>query len=227
VNRETPAYRDGPGRADPATPGPDDAAERERDRDLLDGVRRHDAAALTVLYDRYAAQVNGLALSFLRNPALAEEVTHDVFLRLWQQPGAYDPDRGAFAGWVLRVTRNRAIDLIRQRREDAVGEMAVDPLAWIADPDPDPEEQALGRMRRQEVRLALDALAPDQRQLLELAYFTGLSQRQIAERLDRPLGTVKSQIRAAMRRLADRLVALEPAAASPATRTPPSPPEGP
>jgi RNA polymerase sigma-70 factor (ECF subfamily) len=190
----------------------------EVDLDLMRRARARDEAALAALYDRYAAQVNGLALSILRDPALAEEATHDVFLRLWQQPEAYDPARGSFGGWLLRVTRNRAIDLLRRRRETAAGRWeGDDPVFQVPDPDPGPEEQALAHLRREEVRLALADLAPDQRQLMELAYFAGLSQRQIAERLERPLGTVKSQIRAAMRRLAERLASTE----RPSTETPP------
>jgi len=171
----------------------------------MERVRARDEAAFAALYDRYAAQVNGVALSILRNPALAEEATHDVFLRLWQQPGAFDPARGTFAGWLLRVARNRAIDLLRRRREDTGVGGDADFTSWIADPAPGPEDEAIDRLRRQVVHEALRALSPDHRQLLELAYFTGMSQSQIAAHLGRPLGTVKSQIRAAMGRLADRL----------------------
>lgn len=177
----------------------------EHDRSLMRLVCEQDADALTALYDRYAAMVNGLALSILRDPSLAEEVTHDVFLRLWQQPAAYDPGRGSFAGWLSRVARNRSIDVLRRRRQEPAGAMEVDASAWIADPAPGPEEQTVDSLHRQEVRRALDELSAEQRQLLELAYFTGLSQSQIAERLERPLGTVKSQIRSAMRRMADLL----------------------
>jgi RNA polymerase sigma-70 factor (ECF subfamily) len=169
-------------------------------------VVAHDEHAFAALYDRYAAQVNGVTWSILRSPALAEEATHDVFLRLWQQPMAFDPARGTFAGWLMRVARNRAIDVLRRRREDTGGGASGDVSTWVVDPAPGPEEQAIDRLRRQEVQQALSELAADHRQLLELAYFAGLSQSQIAERLDRPLGTVKSQIRAAMGRLADRLV---------------------
>ena len=89
----------------------------ERDRALIRRVVDREEAALTALYDRYAPVVNGLATSILRDPALAEEATHDVFLRLWLQPAAYDPARGTFAGWLMRVARNRSIDLLRRRRE--------------------------------------------------------------------------------------------------------------
>jgi RNA polymerase sigma-70 factor (ECF subfamily) len=198
----------------PASPATDVQAT---DLALFRLVANRDESALATLYDRYAAQVNGLALSILRNPALSEEATHDVFLRVWEQPAAYDPARGTFAGWLLRVTRNRAIDLLRRRREASIGDPGLDPVGWIPDPAPDPEEQTIRKLRRQEVRLALEGLPADQRRLLEMAYDSGLSQREIAERLGRPLGTVKSQIRSAMHRLADRLVADE--ASSPTEST--------
>lgn len=191
--------------ASPST-GPED---HERDRALMRLVVERDEAALTALYDRYAPVVNGLATSILRDPALAEEATHDVFLRLWLQPAAYDPARGSFAGWLLRVARNRAIDLLRRRREDPESALGTDVGSWLADPEPGPEEQALAGLRRDEVRQALAMLTPEHRQLLELAYFTGLSQAQIADRLGRPLGTVKSQVRAAMARMAEHLAPVE------------------
>lgn len=186
------------------------------DRALVLRVAARDESGLAGLYDRYSAQVNGLALTILRDPALAEEVTHDVFLRVWERPEAFDPARGTFAGWLFRVARNRAIDLLRRHRESSLGDLESGPGAWIADPDPTPEEQTLTGLRRLEVLNALDSLPADQRRLLEMAYYTGLSQREIAERLERPLGTVKSQIRSAMRRLADRLVATD---APPTERT--------
>lgn len=193
-----------------------DPSDPEVDRALVLRVVARDEAALAGLYDRYSAQVNGLALTFLGDPAVAEEVTHDVFLRVWEHPAAYDPARGTFAGWLFRVARNRAIDQLRRRRETSIGDLEAGPGGWIADPEPTPEEQTLRGLRRLEVLSALDTLPVDQRRLLEMAYYTGLSQREIAERLERPLGTVKSQIRSAMRRLADRLVAAD---APPTERT--------
>lgn len=181
------------------------AEDPERDRGLMRRVAAHDEDALASLYGHYAPAVTGLARSILHDPALAEEVTHDVFLRLWQQPTAYDPARGTFAGWLLRVARNRSIDQLRRRRETSESALDAEVTGWIVDPEPGPEEQALDGLRRDEVRRALASLTPDQRELLELAYFTGLSQSQIAARLHRPLGTVKSQVRAAMARLAERL----------------------
>jgi RNA polymerase sigma-70 factor, ECF subfamily len=183
---------------------PDRQADRE-DVDLVGRVRQQDRDALAMLYDRYASSVNGIALLVLRDPALAEDCTHDVFLRLWQRPDAYVAARGPFAPWLMRVARNRAIDLHRRRRSQP-SPVADDEIArWALDPAPDPADQVITRQVRQQVRAALAELAPEQRRLLELAYFGGMSQSQIAASLQRPLGTVKSQIRTAMRHLADRL----------------------
>jgi len=156
-----------------------------------------------MLYDRYARNVNGLALMVLRDPALAEDCTHDVFLRLWQQPGSYDAARGAFAPWLMRVARNRAIDLHRRRRTQPAANEEI--VGWALDSALDPADQVIGHQVRQQVRAALADLAPEQRRVVELAYFGGMSQSQIAASLGRPLGTVKSQIRTAMRHLAARL----------------------
>jgi RNA polymerase sigma-70 factor (ECF subfamily) len=134
---------------------------------------------------------------------------------LWQHPEAYDASRGPFAGWLFRVARNRAIDLFRRRREqpftstaDAEGSESYDPAAFLVDPDPDPADQAVSALQREAVRRGLAELTADHRRLLELAYFRGMTQSEIALHVNRPLGTVKTQIRSAMRRLADVLADL-------------------
>ena len=182
--------------------GPD---HQPTDAALMERLRGHDRDAFAMLYDRYASAVHGLALMVLRDAALAEDVTHDVFLRVWQRPEAFEAGRGAFAPWLMRVTRNRAIDLHRRRRAQPESAPADDVGRWALDPEPDPAEQVITGQERRQVREALAELAPEQRRLLELAYFGGMSQSQIAASLERPLGTVKSQIRAAMRHLAGRL----------------------
>jgi len=179
------------------------------DAELMAALAEQDADALTVLYDRHAAAVFGMARTILHDRRLAEEIGHDVFLLIWQHPTLFEPSRGAFGGWLLRVTRNRAIDLLRKKREQSFADgpmtedgQALDPASWLVDPDPDPSEQASAAMTRLEVGRALGHLSDDHRQLLELAYFGGLTQREISERLGRPLGTVKTQMRTAMQRLA-------------------------
>jgi RNA polymerase sigma-70 factor (ECF subfamily) len=184
------------------------------DLQLVARMQDADAAALAALYDRYASAVHGLTRAILRDDRLAEEATHDVFLGVWQDPGAYQPARGAFAAWLLRVARNRAIDLLRRKREQpfaatVVAEtgQALDPATLLVDPDPDPAEQATSRLVGQDVRRALASLTPDHQRLLEMAYFGGMTQREIAAAVNRPLGTVKTQIRTAMQRMAHLLIA--------------------
>ena len=180
------------------------------DPHLVRMVCAGDSEALGILYDRYASTVNGLARSILRDSRLAEEATHDVFLGIWQRPDAYDAGRGPFAGWLFRVARNRAIDLFRRRREQPFGQAPgneqgelIDPATFLVDPDPDPIDQAIATLQRESVRWGLLQLTSDHKHLLELAYFHGMTQSEIATHTGRPLGTVKTQIRSAMRKLAD------------------------
>lgn len=172
-------------------------------------VRQGDHAAFRALYERYAAAVLGLAQSVVRDRSVAEDITHDVFLGYWRNPQAFEPSRGQFVAWLLRVTRNRAIDVLRKRREVSFGNLRAsedgetsDPSQWIADPEPGPESRAVVRALAESVRSALMTLPADHRQLLELAYFGGLTQREIAIRLNRPLGTVKTQMRSSLMKLA-------------------------
>jgi RNA polymerase sigma-70 factor (ECF subfamily) len=179
--------------------------DEQWEHQLVLRLRERDEAAFAALYDRYAPAVQGLARTILHDSSLAQEATHDVFLRLWQRPENYDQSRGPFAPWLLRVTRNRAIDLLRRQREQPFAGDDAEAIGWVLDPAPDPAEQAVSLVIGQQVRAALADLSADQRGLLEMAYFGGLSQREIADHLHRPLGTVKSQIRSAMRQLAVRL----------------------
>ena len=191
----------------------DRAADPASDAALMARVVARDADAFAALYDRHAAAVHGLARAVLHDPHLAEEVTHDVFLQLWRAPAGFDPSRGVFAGWLLRIARNRAIDQLRRRRDRPFAAMTApgtddalpEPIANLASADPDPADQALLRLAQEDVRAAVGRLSADHQRLLGLAYFEGLTQREIAARLDRPLGTVKSQIRAAMRGLSGLL----------------------
>lgn len=190
--------------------GEQQRAQEPTDRQLVQRLRAGDADALAILYDRYAATVTGLARAILRDTRLAEEATHDVFLSLWQNPNGYDASRGPFAGWLFRVGRNRAIDLFRRRREQPFAATpaneegdTIDPATFLVDGDPDPADQAVSALQREAVRRGLRELSADHQYLLELAYFKGMTQSEIAAHLGRPLGTVKTQIRSAMKKLAD------------------------
>lgn len=181
----------------------------ESDASLALRIREGDHDAFRALYERYSSAVLGVALSVLRDREVAEDVVHDVFLGFWRSPYGYEPGRGNFPAWLLRVTRNRCIDLLRKRREVTFGSTQQsadgetgDPTHWIADPDPSPETQAVAVTVADEVRAALMSLPEDYRLLLELAYFGGLTQREIAERVNKPLGTVKTQMRTSLMRLA-------------------------
>jgi RNA polymerase sigma-70 factor (ECF subfamily) len=182
---------------------------RSEDVTLALRVRSGDHEAFRALYDRYASSVLGLAQSVVRDRGAAEDIVHDVFAGFWKNPHAFEPGRGHFVAWLLRVTRNRSIDILRKRRDVPFGNApasadgeAIDPTQWLQDSDPTPETQAITTTLGIDVRAALRQLPDDHRQLLELAYFGGLTQREIAERLNRPLGTVKTQMRTSMMRLA-------------------------
>lgn len=174
------------------------------DRDLAARVRdARDQTAMTMLYDRYGQAVYSLAVAMLRNPATAEDITQDVFLTYWQSPARYDPDRGPFGPWILRVTRNRVIDLTRRRRyERPAGDGETDLTQRLVDPEPGPDDLAWSRSVAREVAGVLMALPDAQRQAIELAYFHGMTQSEMASHLGIPLGTVKTRVRTALQRLA-------------------------
>lgn len=176
------------------------------DQELIARVREaRDRDAMAALYDRYARAVHGLALSILHEPRAAEDVTQDVFLTFWQQPASYVAARGTFGPWILRVCRNRAIDQLRRRgRERFVDDERQD---WVVDSDPEPDDQVWSLTVARQVRGALAELSEVQRQVIELAYFGGMSQSEMALQLQIPLGTVKTRVRAALQRLAQVMAA--------------------
>lgn len=175
------------------------------DAELVARLRAGDHLAFGVLYDRYARAVYSLALSIVRDPAAAEDVTQELFLQLWRYPDLYQPERGPFGSWFLRAARNRAVDVLRRRKRHWQLEKSALGLVTLASSEDDPDDivsldDAAGRVRR-----ALAQLEPELRQVVELTYFGGLTQREIAEQLGIPLGTVKSRVRSALRRLAEAL----------------------
>jgi RNA polymerase sigma-70 factor (ECF subfamily) len=175
------------------------AAITRSDEALLVAIARGDRRALKRLYERLAGQALAVALRVLRSRGEAEEIVQDVFVEVWQKAGRYDPARGSPRTWVLAIVRNRSIDLVRSRQvEDrTTSEAGVQPDA----PTASPLEEVEARQVRERIRQALSSLPPEQRRTLELAYFEGLSQSEIAERLSDPIGTVKSRIALAMRKL--------------------------
>jgi RNA polymerase sigma-70 factor (ECF subfamily) len=178
-----------------------------QDAELMARVRQRDTAALRALFDRHAAMVHGLGLRVLRDPTEAEDLVQDVFLHLWRRAELFDGERGQFTGWLVSLTRNRAIDRLRARRtrEQKGDELERQAIAAPASTGPVPEETAYAAELRNAVTRALALLPEPQRVALELAYFGGLSQSEIAEHLAAPLGTVKARIRQGMIRLRDLL----------------------
>jgi RNA polymerase sigma-70 factor, ECF subfamily len=169
-------------------------------------LRRSDA--LSALYDRYNRLVFSLALHVVGDRETAEEITQDVFYRVWENASTYRSEQAKLTTWMTSITRNRGIDILR-KRQVRPERNALDWETAGLDSHPgnsdDPEELTDLAIQQQRVRFAISALPVDQRQILALAYFQGLSHSQIAERLDQPLGTVKTRIRLAMQRLRDLL----------------------
>jgi RNA polymerase sigma-70 factor (ECF subfamily) len=164
-------------------------------------------AAIARLYDRYCRTVFGVGLKMLGDRSLAEELTQEVFLKVWRSSGTFDPARGGFSTWLFRVTRSAALDLYRKRarrvhpvpegdsqilaaRDDSAGPQEIVDESWLA-----------WRVSR-----ALDALDAPYREVIELAYFGGLSQREISRRTGVPLGTVKTRTARAFKSLREELV---------------------
>ena len=163
--------------------------------------------ALAELYDRFGGVAYGVALRILRDPALAQDAVQDAFLAAWRTAAAFDPARGNASTWLLTLVHRRAVDLVR--REERQRADALDESAPVASGD-SVDEAAAVRAERRTVQTALAQLPPDQREALELAYYGGLSQSQLAERLGIPLGTVKSRMFTALTTLRDLLGAQEP-----------------
>ena len=164
--------------------------------------------ALAELYDRYGRVAYGLAYRVLRDSSLAEDAVQDAFLTVWRTAGTYIRERGKPSTWLLTLVHRRAVDLVRreQRRRQPT------PPEEPAVPTPAADEEATLRDRRRAVQAALRQLPADQREAIELAYYGGLTQAELAEQLSVPLGTVKSRMFAGLRRLGDLLreAGLEP-----------------
>jgi RNA polymerase sigma factor (sigma-70 family) len=171
------------------------------DEEVLARVARADEVALGELYDRFGRVAYGLALRILRDPVLAQDAVQDAMLSAWRTAASFDPVRGKASTWLLTLVHRRAVDVVR--REDRRRARPLDD-APIAAGDATDETAEL-REQRRTVQAALAQLPPEQRTALELAYYGGLSQTELAERLGVPLGTVKSRMYAALSKLRDLL----------------------
>jgi RNA polymerase sigma-70 factor (ECF subfamily) len=190
----------------PPAPRPEaDASDGALVRRVADG----DDSALEALYERYGRPAFALARRITGESVFAEEVVQEVFLALWRDPEKYNPDRGGFPSWLLATTHHKAVDAVRReetvrRRRATLAEEAVSYTSTASDLPP-VEDAVWAGLRGERVRKALGSLPAPQREALVLAYYAGYTQREIAERTNTPLGTVKTRMLAGMRRLRDLL----------------------
>ncbi len=187
-----------------------DAADA-RDRALVARVRDGDEEAFRGLFDRYAPTAKALALRVIRQTHLAEEIVQEAFLALWRNPEGYDGTRGSVRSWLMGMVHHRAVDAVR--REEAHRRRADSAVAEIRDESADHADDVVEELGRPEerrvVRAALAELPTEQRGVLEMMYFDGLTQTQIADKTGLPLGTVKSRTLLGMRRMRASLGGLE------------------
>jgi RNA polymerase sigma-70 factor (ECF subfamily) len=174
------------------------------DEELMERLGFRDLQAFRVLYQRYGSLVYSTCLRIVRDSQVAEDVSQEIFLRIWRRPERYVAQRGRFLTWLTSVTRNRAVDEVRSRNRRFRYEMASPEEQEREVAGPETNDPALTAQLSDQRRLILAAMAglpAEQRQVIELAYFGGLTQQEISERLSQPLGTVKTRIRLGMQKL--------------------------
>lgn len=191
------------------------------DRQLIERLAAQDQQALAQLYARYGGPVYSLCMRVLGQPTLAEEVTQDTFLKVWHNPGAWQPDKGRFASWLLTVARYTAIDRLRaEQRQVTDGAGSLEDVQ-IVDVEGQPDSPLLrdGRLLAE----LIAQLPPEQAHLITLGFFHGYTHRELAERLGLPLGTVKTRIRLGLNKLRDLWAAAhaEPATSENTSRSTP------
>ncbi|HLG17786.1 MAG TPA: sigma-70 family RNA polymerase sigma factor [Blastocatellia bacterium] len=188
---------------------PQDSIEhRVRDEDwaaLIREAARGDQSALATLYDRTNRLIFGLILRIVGDRATAEEVLLDVYTQVWRQASLYDTKRGAPLAWLMTIARSRAIDRVRSGKTEQQGKESLETVGEVASMSISPEDSAAVSERQRLVRSALGSLSAEQRQVIELAYYSGLSHSEIALRLGQPLGTVKTRTRLGMMKLREML----------------------
>ena len=173
------------------------------DHELLHHIAQVEDGALEALYARYATSVYSLAMFMLKQQPLAEEVTQDVFLNIWLKAATYKADRGEPRGWIMSIAHHRIVDVIRSRRRTPPvsdpGEF--DALERLPSTGISIEEEVERNLDRDRIVTALASLPEAQQQVINLAYFEGYSQSEMAEKLRQPLGTVKTRVRLVMQKL--------------------------
>ena len=199
-----PVARPAPSSGRPTTGSAEVGATDVDDLALIAGIAANDLAALAALYDRYRTAAFGLAVRITRDRSLAEDVVQDAFLGVWRGAPTYDARRGGSRTWIMTIVHHRAVDVIRRRRpvlelptsESSAPPSLVSPDIWT---------EVAGRLDRDTIIGALATLGTAQREAIELAYFSGLTQAEIARHTGAPLGTVKSRVRLGLLALRDAI----------------------
>lgn len=163
---------------------------------LLRRVEQRDQAALAVIYAQFSTPVYSLVMQILRDPTLAQEVTQDTFMKVWQHPQAWDPAKGQFSSWLLTTARYTAIDRLRREIRRTGKNVALEEQVAAED-----DEEPLSPHTIQNLHGLLETLPEEQREIVKLAYFNGLKHSELAEHLHLPLGTVKTRLRLGLQKL--------------------------
>jgi RNA polymerase sigma-70 factor (ECF subfamily) len=210
VNKE--AARINEGREIPHS-GDDTIHNGASDEELVARVAQGDSGSLEILYDRYASAVLGISVKVSGDRTVAEDVLQETFWHVWKSADTYQSQRGSFTGWLFKIVRNLAIDAYRRRsarpQENKNVENSDPVLDQIADPGGDVVEHVQSGFRDQQVRSALMSLPYEQKQVLELAYFYGMTRQEIAEATGEALGTIHTRARLGLQKLREKLTKVE------------------
>ena len=177
--------------------------EQLEDRQLIHRIAQLDKGALEALYVRYISPVYSLAMFMLRQQALAEEVSQEIFLNIWLKASSFKADRGEPRSWIMSVAHHKVVDLIRSRRRTLTMTNPADyeTLDLLPSGQTSTEEQVERNLERERILKAMSGLPEAQSEVIILAYFEGYSQSEMAKKLDQPLGTIKTRVRLAMQKL--------------------------
>ena len=173
------------------------------DEDLISLVESDDAEAFAVLYDRHGKPCYSLAYRMMGEQQAAQDLVQDAFLRVWRSAGSYRQERGSVRTWILSIVHNRGVDQLRSGARRRRTQEKIEASGQTSQPS-EAFAEVERRSKRQHVRAVLDTLPPEQLKVLQLAYFSGYTQAEIAELLNLPLGTVKGRMRLALKKMRDR-----------------------
>jgi RNA polymerase sigma-70 factor (ECF subfamily) len=184
--------------------------DQERDRQLMARIKSRDASALSELYDHYNRLLFGLILSILKKRVEAEDILQEVFTNIWEKAEQFDLERGTVYTWIVSLTRNKSIDRLRskvykEQKKQSTSLNDDDVFMPLYSEDSDPLENTILKDRAKRVHQALANISESQRMVLQVAYFNGMTQSEISEEFDIPLGTVKTRMRDGMMKLREIL----------------------